>query len=179
MIPYDLPYDKFCRDKIDVDNITWFDYIVGEFSGEKWWNRDDVDTSKIDRANYYPMRFREQYTHLHNRFFEALESEGHFDDLPFNHAQNFESEPVFHIDLHCRFDIWTLYNQPNRDVVLNCGGNIHIETRPQQKEITDVPCLTDTVPPDVPLIYGPPQLSQPESTRPYGLQTMPTSQSRI
>lgn len=175
MIPVTLPYAEFCRDEIEVDDMTWLDYIVGKFSGEKWMNRGDVDTWNIDTMKYQPTNFPESYTNLHNQFFEALDQVGYFDDLAFDHAQNLSEEPVFHIDTHCRFDIWTIYNIPG-NVDLECGGRLRIEALPEQNQLSDVPPLSAEVPSDVPLIYGP-ESSIP--ARPYDPRRRSLSHSRI
>jgi|AntRauTorcE11898_2_1112593.scaffolds.fasta_scaffold54648_2 hypothetical protein len=165
MIPNNLPYYKFRRSQVSVDDMTWFDFIIGEFTGVKWWNRDDTDFLDIDPNRYQPVPFPEEYTRLHRRFLHSAKTVSYFNEMADNNICNFGKEPAFYIDEMCRFDLWTLYNYPNGDVELDCGGTMRIDALPQQNEIDDVPSLNDPVPNDVPLIFGP-ALSLPE--RPFG-----------
>lgn len=166
LIPNNLPYHRYPREWID-EPPTWYEYIIGKFDGEMWYERDEVPESLIDPMKYQPTEFEEELNHLHKQF------------LVFVRESRVESglteradEPRFTSDVQCRFDIWTLYNQPNKEVELDIGGTAHINALPNQDEIKDVPPLQEPIPSDVPLICGP-KLRTPESDsslphRPFG-----------
>ncbi|WP_338740213.1 hypothetical protein [Haloplanus salilacus] len=178
MIPNNLPYRTFPREWVD-EPPTWYQYIIGEFDSEMWYERDEVPDSLIDPMHYQPFEFKEELNHLHEQFLIFVRASRIDSDLTeagcLEHEWEVADGPMFTYDEQCRFDIWTLYNQPNKEVELDIGGTARIKTLPIQSEISDVPPLQDTVPSDVPLICGP-QLHTPVGEpsipgRPFGKST--------
>ena len=156
LIPNNLPYRKFPRDEIETESLTWFDYIIGHFSGEMWWERDDIDASKIDSMNYCPFSFPEETNMLHLWFFGKLQEAEYRTNIPWLEDSRQSVEGLyFYPDTQCRFDIWALYNHPHEQVDLEIGGAAKIETLPKQEDVENVLPLHGTVPSDVPLIFGP------------------------
>lgn len=164
LIPNNLPYRTIPREWVD-EPPTWYQYIIGEFDSEMWYERDEVPDSLIDPMHYQPVEFIEELNHLHEQF------------LIFVRASRIESDsieagclegeweradgPMFPHDVQCRFDIWTLYNQSGEEVELDIGGTVHINALPNQDEIKDVPPLHEPIPSEIPLICGP-QVRTPE-----------------
>lgn len=164
MIPNNLPYRTFPRDWVD-EQPTWYQYIIGEFDSEMWYERDEVRDSLIDPMIYQPIEFKEELNHLHKRFLIFVRASRLNSELTEAGCVEGEWErvyrPIFSHDVQCRFDIWALYNQSGEEVELDIGGTAHINALPNQDEIKDVPPLHEPIPSDVPLICGP-QLPTPE-----------------
>ncbi len=155
MIPNNLPYRKLPWDEIETENLTWFDYIIGRFSGEMWWERDDIDASGIDSIDYHTIPFPEEPGILHLWFFGKMQETEYRTNIPWlKGGRQCAEELRFYPDTQCRFDIWTLYNH-STEVNLEIGGAVKIRTLPKQEDVENVPALTDIVPSDVPLIFGP------------------------
>jgi len=168
MIPRNLPYRKLSRDEIDTENLTWFDYIIGRFSGEMWWERDDIDASGIDPMGYHAIPFPEEPGILHLRFFGKMQETEYRTNIPWSMGgRQYTEELHFHPDTQCRFDIWTLCNHSPEEMNLEIGGTVKIGILPKQENVENVPALTDTVPTDVPLIFGPRIFNSSEPSIPY------------
>jgi len=175
MIPNNLPYRRYPRECID-EPPTWYQYIIGEFGSEMWYERDEVPNSLIEPWIYQPFEFKEELNHLHEQFLIFVRASRIDSDLTeagcLEHEWEGAGEPMFTYDVQCRFDIWTLYNQSGEEVELDIGGTTHINALPNQDEIKDVPPLQEPIPSDVPLICGP-KLRTPEGDsslpqRPFG-----------
>jgi hypothetical protein len=154
LIPRNLPYGEFSRDEIDTANMTWFDYITGRFCGEMWYEQYRGAQELIDPMRYWPIPFPEEPTTPHLLFSgEAIKKNSDSDVTSVeDEYQNFEQLRMFP-DAQCRFDIWLLYHHPPEEVEF-AEGTARIDILPKQEEVK-IPPLTDTVPSDVPLIYGP------------------------
>jgi len=166
MIPQNLPYRHYPREWVD-EPPTWYEYIIGRFNGEMWYERDEVPDALIDPMIYQPFGFKEELNHLHGRFLVFVRESRVGSGLTER-----ADEPKFTNGVQCRFDIWTLYNQSGEEVELDIGGTAHINALPNQDEIKDVPPLQEPIPSDVPLICGP-KLRTPEGDsslphRPFG-----------
>lgn len=164
LIPNNLPYRTFPREWVD-EPPTWYQYITGQFDGEIWWERDEIDKSRIESLGYPELPFDEDLTHLHKKFLKRV-GESRMRPRMYEPGSlaielKYATEPRFHLDTLCRFDIWTLYNQPAKEVEINIGGAARIEILPNQEEISDAPSLQEAVPSDVPLIFGPRMFSPP------------------
>jgi hypothetical protein len=157
LIPDNLPYRRFPREWID-EPPTWYEYITGQFDGEMWYKRDEIDKEYLDSLGYEKFSFDEGHTYLHKKFLKRVGKSrmrpGMYEPGSLAIEMKHRSEPCFHSDTQCRFDIWTLYNQ-GEEVELDIGGTVRIATLPQQEDINNVPSLRDPIPSDVPLIFGP------------------------
>lgn len=156
MIPNNLPYRTYPRDWVD-EQPTWYQYIIGQFGSEMWWERDEINKARMEATGYQEIPFDEDLTHLHEKFLIPVKASRINDEyepgiLPTE--MGYSTEPLFHPDTQCRFDIWALYNQSTMEVELDIGGAARIKILPNQQEISDTPPLQETVPSEVPLIFG-------------------------
>ena len=171
LIPRNLPYRTFPREWVD-EPPTWYQYIIGEFDSEMWYERDEVPDSLIDPMHYQSFEFKEELNHLHEQFLIFVRASRIDSDLTeagcLEHEWERADGPMFTYDVQCRFDIWTLYNQSGEEVELDIGGTVHINALPNQDEIKDVPPLHEPIPSDIPLICGPQvRTSEGNSSLPY------------
>ncbi len=155
MIPEYLPYRELSRDEIDTASMTWFDYITGRFSGEKMWYEQYSGAQKsIGPMRYWPIPFPEEPGYPHELLASEAIKRNRDSDVASveDEYQDFEELLMFP-DSQCRFDIWLLYYHPPEEVDF-AEGTARIDILPNQENVK-VPLLTDTVPSDVPLIFGP------------------------
>jgi hypothetical protein len=154
MIPEYLPYREFPQDEMDTTSMTWFDYITGRFSGEMWYEQYRGAQDLINPMRYWHIPFPEEHIHPHLLLSsQAIERNRNNDMTSVEDTyQDFEELRIFP-DAQCRFDIWLLYHHSPEEVEF-AEGTVKIDILPKQEEVK-VPLLTDTVPSDVPLIFGP------------------------
>jgi hypothetical protein len=134
-----------------------------------WYEQHSGAQKGIGPMKYWPIPLPEEHGYPHELFAsEAIKRyvdsdmdsvEGDYQNVeqlwqfPVEERYQNVGELYMFPDAQCRFDIWLLYHHPSEEVEL-AEGTARIDILPKQEEVK-VPLLTDTVPSDVPLIYGP------------------------